>query len=350
MLKLPNCRKCGAQLEEGATYCHVCGTPVSPGQPTTQLQTRRKRPFPLAAWILIAIIGTAAIFGVLFFLPLVPISGNDYEEVSTVPGIDTLNLTLGADIARINVTFVNLPNQLVTLNVTMTGNAGLWYSPGTLHVTFDNTTNGNTLTVTSDVTTGFGFLKPFLLNLMCDLKIDASLASSLTLRTAVGEIDFSARTNVDIDSLNLVATTGAIHAQMLANSRLNGNVSLTTTTGSVDLFWRKVITTRTTFVTAVTTTGGVAIDINQNDGLQSDVIMTGRTTTGGVNLNMTIANDVGAYIQSSVTTGSISVIDETNFTGDKSPLKSINYPATNNFNVSLGTTTGGITLDTRYNP
>ncbi len=311
---------------------------------------RSRRRFPLVAWILIGVVGAAAIFGFLFFLPLVPVSANDYREIPSISGIDALNLTLSADIAQINVTFVNLPSQLVTMNVTMSGNAGLYYTPGTLHVTFDNSTSGDTLVISSDVTTGIGFLKPFSLSLMCDLRIDTSLNSSLSLRTSVGTIDFSARNARAVNSLDFVATTGTINAQMPTNTRLNGNVSLTTTTGSVDLSWQNVITASSIFVTAGTTTGGVAINVNQNDRLQGDVVMMGKTTTGSVDLNMTITNNVGANVQSSVTTGSVNVDGQVNFNGNKTLLQSTNYPAADNFNVTCRSTTGNINLNMRYNP
>jgi hypothetical protein len=73
-------------------------------------------------------------------------------------------------------------------------------------------------------------------------------------------------------------------------------------------------------------------------------------TTGGVNFAVDIQGDVGAEIESIVTTGGIDVDRQVGFSGTAFLLRSDNYPANHNFDVSLETTTGGIDIDAKYTP
>jgi len=72
------------------------------------------------------------------------------------------------------------------------------------------------------------------------------------------------------------------------------------------------------------------------------------TTTGGVDLTIVIQDDVGAKIESSVTTGGIDIERQVGFSGAESSLQSDNYPANTNFDVTLKTITGGIDIDAEY--
>jgi DUF4097 and DUF4098 domain-containing protein YvlB len=71
------------------------------------------------------------------------------------------------------------------------------------------------------------------------------------------------------------------------------------------------------------------------------------TTTGSVNFNMTIHDDVSAQIEASKVLGAINVQQE-GFSGDQEQLQSNNYPAPSNFNVNLSTTTGNVNIDATY--
>jgi hypothetical protein len=95
------------------------------------------------------------------------------------------------------------------------------------------------------------------------------------------------------------------------------------------------------------TTGSVTVDVVETERLLGNVTLFARTTTGSVDLSMTIDNDVGARIESRTDIGEISV-DVQNFSGDKSPLQSDNYPAGSNILANLRTTTGGIHIDAVY--
>ena len=344
---MPYCRRCGAKLKEDAKFCHVCGTPVA--APSLARPKIGRTHFSLAAIILIAIIAVAAILALfLIFLPLQPVNISVYREAPFTAGVNTLDLNLSANVASVNVVFENLSNKLVTLNTSMTGGAGIFYAPAMLQVTFENSVSDNVLTVVSTVNTPFGWLRPMFLNITCDLRIDTSLASSLDIRTSFGKILLLSKSGITINFLNLESTTGEINVQLPESSIVGGNVSLRAVTGGVDLTWHNVIVTNNIFVTTRTTTGGISVDVTQDDRLQGDVAVNTEATTGGIDFAIDMRGNIGSKIQSSVTTGSISVARQIRFSGDKSPLQSENYPATYNFNVTLKTTTGGITLDAKY--
>jgi len=318
--------------------------------PSVRPETVRRR-FPVAAIVLIALIAVAAVLALfLVFLPIRTVNISECREVPFTAGVNTLNLSLDADVANVNIVFENLADRLVMLNTSMTGGVGIFYEPAMLQVTLDHSVSGNVLTVTSTVNTPFGWVRPMFLNVTCDLRIDVSLASSLDVKTGVGKIVLLSEPDVTIDFLNLESTTGGIDAQLPENSIVNGDVSLRAVTGGVDLAWRNVVVANDIIVTARTTTGGIKVDISQDSRLQGNVTVTTEATTGGIDFSVDIDDGVGAKIQSSVTTGSVRVTRQVRFSGVESSLQSDNYPATSNFNVTLKTVTGGITLDTKYTP
>jgi len=63
-----------------------------------------------------------------------------------------------------------------------------------------------------------------------------------------------------------------------------------------------------------------------------------------------IKNNIGAKIESTVSTEGINVTRQDGFSGTKTPLQSNNYPADQKIDATLKTTTGGIQIDAKYAP
>jgi hypothetical protein len=89
------------------------------------------------------------------------------------------------------------------------------------------------------------------------------------------------------------------------------------------------------------------VNIAQSGQLGGNVTLNAETTTGGVNLAMNIKNDVGARISASTALGGID-INQQGFSGNQVPIQSTNYPAGNNFDVTLRATTGGVNINADY--
>jgi hypothetical protein len=341
---MPYCHKCGAKLEEDAKFCHICGTPVE--APTTMLVRRVGTPIYVPVVILVGIL-LVATFAFLAFLPVRSVYYNTTRQVPFEAGITDLYLNFTADVAQVNVNFERLTDKLVTMNVTADGAVGLLAPADFMNVTFDNTTVGSQLTVTSEVhKTGF---LPILVSVTCDINIDPSITANLTITTVTGGITLNTTTGTTFSGLTLTATTGQIQANLGTNNTINGEVSLKTTTGAIDLSWNNENAMSTRAVGVQTTTGSININITQSNPLSSNVTANADATTGGITFTIAVHDNIGAKIQSTNTLGGISV-DMTSFNGTPSQMQSTNYPAAANFNCTLKNTTGHININATYTP
>ena len=305
----------------------------------------------ILAIVLIAFVVIAAVIAALAFLPLRAVDVSESRDVPYQTGVDTVNLDFIADVARVNVAFEDLTDKLVTLNVSATGRVGVLVSPDLFDLTFDYTIADNVLTVTSEVDTfGRGWPWYSLLRVTCDLRIDPSMNASLDVKTSVGKIVMDTQAGVVLNSLSLEATTGGVEANLVEDVVVADDVSIQTTTGGVEFSWDNVIVTNDVLVNVETTTGGVDVDVTQDERLLRNVTLKAEATTGGVDFAIEIRGDIGAKIESSVTTGGINIVRQVGFSGTESLLQSDNYPAGSNFKVSLKTTTGGIGIYAKYTP
>ncbi|MFB0514130.1 MAG: zinc-ribbon domain-containing protein [Candidatus Bathyarchaeia archaeon] len=354
---MPYCWKCGAELDEDAKFCPTCGTPVGP--PVTKPERRRierkeRRPIStlgILAIVLIVLLASAAIIVALAFMPIHAVDVSESRDVPYQAGVDTIKLDFTADVARVNVAFEDLSGKLVTLDVSATGRVGIFGSTDAFDLTSHNTTDNNVLTVTADVdTVGGGWPWYPWLRVTCDIRIDPSMNASIDVETSTGGIVMNTQAGVVLNSLSLEATTGGVKANLVKDVIVAGDVSVKTATGGVEFSWDNVMVTKDILVNARTTTGGVDVDVKQDEELLGNVTLKAKATTGGVNFAIDIHGDIGAKIVSSVTTGGIDIVRQVGFSGTKSPLQSTNYRAGSNFDVSLETTTGGIDIDAKYTP
>jgi len=348
---MPYCSKCGAKIDEDTKFCPTCGTPVGPPVAEPERRRKERKPISTLAIVLIVLIVIAAVITAIAFLPVRAVDISESRDVPYRAGVDTVNLDFTADVARVNVAFEDLVGKLVTLDVSVTGRVGVFGSTDVLDLTFDDTPEDNVLTVTSEVDIADrGWPWYSSLNVTCDIRIDPSMNASIDVKTSVGGIVMDTRAGVVLNSLSLEATTGGVEANLVEDVVVAGDVSVKATTGGVKFSWDNVIVTNDVLVNAITTTGGVVVDVTQDEELLGNVTLKAEATTGGVDFAIDIRDDVGAKIESSVTTGGIDIDRQVGFSGSEALLQSSNYRAGNNFDVSLKTTTGGIHVDAKYTP
>jgi len=234
------------------------------------------------------------------------------------------------------------------LNVTADGSVGIFDDPDrAINVTFNHQTANNSVVVISSMSQAVRWPMFNNLNVNCDVYIDSSANLSLTVRSSIGDIVMNADTDLTLKSLNLETTTGSVETSLSKDVIIAGALSLKTTTGSVQFQMDEADVNGNISVNLRSTTGSVTVDVVETEGLLGNVTMDARTTTGSVNLSMAIDNDVGARIESHTDIGEISA-NVQNFSGNKSPLQSDNYPAGSNILVNLRTTTGGIRINAAY--
>jgi hypothetical protein len=314
------------------------------------LERGARKPRSTLAIVLIVLLVSASIIVAITFLPLRGVDVNESRSAPYQTGVDTMALEFVADVARINVVFEDLDDNLVTLHLSILGNVGA-FAPSSLYdLTFEKTVVDNVLTVTSeldvaDLVWPLSFMN---LNVTCDLRIDYTLNASINIKTSVGRIVVDTRSGTVLTATSLETTTGGVEATLAAGVILSGDISLMSTTGGVKLNWNNVLSTKDLLLGITSTTGGVDVDIKQDARLQHDVTLNTAVTTGGVDFTIDLQGAVGAKIESAVTTGGINIDRQIGFSGTNAQLQSDNYPTHSNFEAHLQTTTGGIKIDAKH--
>lgn len=291
------------------------------------------------------------LYGFLSFLPIRPVDVHENRNVPFQIGVQAVVIDLTVDVGSVNITFSDLANDAVRFSLSVSGYGNLLSNqPYTL--TFDQATNGNVLTVTSEVETSIfhGWWNLNFLETECDLVIDQSLNASITVRTGTGGISFETRSGVVLNSVRLETATGAIGAIFAENTIVTRDSIIRTATGAQSLSWQNVIAERDITVGIGSVTGAVSIDIKQDERLRNRVELRVEVTTGAINLALDLSGDIVSEVTSSTTTGSINVQGSNGFSGSSTQLQSNNYPSDSQFDITLQTTTGGINIDASFSP
>ena len=349
---MPYCRKCGTELDPNSKFCHDCGTEVAPAPttPTPYQAQSKKTKFPIAGVILIAILAFAAIIVAISIFPTNPVSFSQ-TDVASSPNVNSLNMTIIADVARANVMFKELPgNQRATTNTTATGSQGIFSSDQPISLSFKEETTDQTLTYTVEIRKTDQWNLFSNMQVTCDLVIDPTAELNLTIRTTTGEILFNSDQTVKIQSLNLRNTAGTIDATVTEKTTIAKSVQIETTAGSAHLHWNEPNVTGNIPVNLRATAGSVTATIAQEKQLSGNVTLKAETTTGEVDLALDIRGGVGAKIETESGAFSTVDIDQTGFSSNNAPLNSNNYPAESNFLITLKATTGRIHIDANYDP
>lgn len=294
--------------------------------------------------ILIAIVVLAAVF----LIPFRSIAVDETRRAELASGIEAVEMSLDLDVGQVRVEFVDDPDTAVALNVTGAHRTTLFGSQEPVNVTWEETTEDDTLTVTSTIRVG-GSAGPFFANdIDCVLLISRQLRTDLTVSAQVGGVDITASDGVELSALDVRATTGGVRLTMGDNVTLSGPLRLGTTTGGVDLVWNDVRAEENATVELTATTGGVRATVTQTEELGIDLPFRASATVGGVELTLNLEGDTSARVVSSTNVGGISVQDRTGFNGTDGDLRSENYPADSNIEAELNTSTGGVNLRLRY--
>jgi hypothetical protein len=301
--------------------------------------------FLIPAIILIVIIFAVIIIGALAFAPFNTVNFGQTNHVVNQPNVKTLNFNFQADIAKVSIIAQNFTDDTVLLYTSGTGSTGIFGSNNPVQIVFSNETAGNTLTVNSKVTTSGLFARAS--EVTCDIFINPSVTVNLNVTTETGQISLTSNQGATFESLNLKSTTGLVQANIENGTVIAGDISLKTTTGAVSFRMNQANVQGNDTFNLQTTTGAVDLEITENKALSGNVQVNAATTTGAVNLAMNIDNGVGARIESQTQIGEITT-DLNNFSGNKSPIESNNYPAESNFLVTLRTSVGGISINAVY--
>jgi hypothetical protein len=349
---MPYCRKCGAQLEETARFCHKCGTSVvtytPPAAPSASPRPLRKDPLVVAAIGLVIILVSAAVIVALLTAPLSTWEmGMPYRDDS--PEVNTLNLSFDADIGQINVFTQKMgENDNILIYVSAKGSQNIFGGTETpVTVTFDNQTTGDVLTVNARVSVENRFSSHA--DIDCNIYVDPALQLNLNITSHTGKVGFSADKATTIQNLKLQTTTGEVEAHLQKDVTIAGDITLQTTTGAVNYRMSETNIAANCTLNLKSTTGEINMDITQTKTLQGNLNVDAETATGSINLGLVIDGGVAAKITSQIPALGNIETRLNNFNGDKAAVQSNNYPAASNIEISNRVNgIGGININANY--
>jgi hypothetical protein len=349
---LPYCRKCGARLEDYDRFCPKCGTPaVTYTAPTPLTQAARpvasikKDPIIVAGIALIAILVVAAVAVAFLVAPLGTWNVNQSFTDQTL-NVHTLNLNFDTDVGFVNVVALRVANNNLGIYIVGNGSRGAFGgATNPVNVSFENTTLGDVLTVTSKVNVEAA--SSMNTNLGIQIFVDPALILNVNVTSHVGQVSFSVDKSATLQLLKLSTNAGAADAT-LQNVTITGPVSLHTNAGTINYRANNVNVVGNCAIDLHSNAGSVNADLTQTKAMGDNLQVNAKTNLGAINLNLAVDGDVGAKITSQTSLGSVHVINANNFSGERSPLQSNNYPAISNIDIDCHTNLGSVNIDAAY--
>lgn len=342
---MPYCRRCGTQLEDDAKFCHRCGTPVIPyaasqlAQPVyypTQpkhepLKPSHNDPIVVVTVALVVVLVVAVVAVAFLAAPFGSWNTNQSLEDKTV-GVKTLNLNFHTNIGKVIMFTQKIGDNNVGIYLQANGTRGL-ISGDTWPVSleFSNNTVGDVLNVDSTIRVAAPFTTGA--RVQCMIYVDPALELNLNISSATGEVSFSGVNAATIQSLHLQTTTGTVQANLEPGTTISGNISISAVTGEVNYRMSQTKIVSNSTITLHSITGSVNLDITQTKTIDGNLDVAADTSTGSINVGLTIDGGVSAQVTSQVSgIGDVSV-DKNNFVGSNEDIHSVNYPAQSNIHI-----------------
>jgi len=349
---MPYCRRCGAKLEDYDRFCPKCGTQVvtfaAPAQPTQAARQHvpiKKDPL-IAGGIALIVILVVAVVAVAFLVAPLGTWNINQSLTDQTTNVHTLNLNFDTDVGHVNVVALRVANNNLGIYIVGNGSRGAFGGGNNpVSVLFENTTVGDVLTVNSKVNVETA--SSMNINLGIQIFVDPALILNLNVTSHAGQVGFSADKSVTLQSLKLTTNAGEVDAT-LQNITITGPVSLNTNAGTINYRSNNINVVGNCTVDLHSNAGTVNTDFTQIKAMDGNLEVNVRADLGSINLALAIDGDVGAKITSQTSLGSIHVANANNFSGDRSPLQSNNYPASSNINIDCNTNLGSVNIDAAY--
>ena len=282
----------------------------------------------LAAMVVALII--IAIVAAVVFVPWQTVTLDKNKNVARIAGVEKMIVGITSVTGDVEVSFGDLPDNLVQLSVKGLGHLNLLTSkvPVLINLTSSQSVDGKTLNIQGDVkveTQGSGFSFS---DLTIKMVLDRSIPSQVNVLTDTGRVSLTAGSGTVLNGANLQTTAGAITIMLGEGANLTGNVSAITTVGAVTLNWH----------------------IFQQNDMKGNVTYSTVSTTGSISLAMDISNGNAARVDSASGFDNVNVQKNVGFTGSSNELSSSNYldAQAHRFDIVLSVNTGSINLNLQY--
>jgi hypothetical protein len=316
--------------------------PQAPSPPTVSNAPPKpllKNPYVLLAIALVVLVVVAAVVVAFLFAPFSTWSTGQTMQDSNA-GVNSLNFNFQTDVGRVNVMTQKLGGDNVLIHVSANGSQGFLEGgaqENSVSISFENQTVGDVLTVNCEV----HLENPSLLhaNVVCDIFVDPALTLKLNVSSSAGQISFVADKATTIQALNLHANAGEVQANLESNVNVAGDISLKSGTGAIHYRMSETNVEGNHTLDLQSNVGSVYMDIIQTKNLHGNLQVNASTHTGSIDVGLAIDGGVGAKITSQTAgMGDINV-KSNNFSGNKSPIQSNNFPA--NSNIEINNTISG---------
>ena len=300
---------------------------------------------PLALVVVVAVlIVVVTAFVLILVLPIKPVDIHQEREVPAQSGVTNIDMDLVGKIGTVEVTFDNLGDRFLTLDVWVTGAVGIFNDPGSYNLTFDYLFAGDTLEVEVDIEPTDMFSGINFLIVDCEVVVSDLLRTGLDISVNTGSVTVETLQFVNLTRMDLNTNTGSVEAHLSSGTTLWDDISIWTNTGSVNLQWEDVSLMQNISISLATNTGSVNVDARQTVPLSHEIDVLGETHTGSVSTDMMIVGNISATIDWDIGTGGVDIERQIGFSRDGNHMQSANYPAEENISISIATTTGGVDI------
>lgn len=280
----------------------------------------------------------------ILVLPIKPIDITQHREVPVQEGVENIDLDLVGNLGTVEVNFDALENELITVDVHVTGTIGIFDRAEEYNLSFDYSVLDSTLVVDVDLEPTDLFKTVSFLDIYCEVVINKELRADLSVVTNTGKVILTTAQYVNITGANLDTNTGSVEAYLRSGTVLSNNITMSTNTGSVDLRWEDIILSGNASIFLSTNTGSVGMEIRQTVPLGHGSEISGTTVTGGVAIDIVVRGNISSTIDWTVNVGSTDINRNIGFTQTGNHLQSENYPSSENIAINAATNTGGVDI------
>jgi hypothetical protein len=317
---------------------------------------RRLRNSRRADGAIVAIIAASLIvLAIVALIVLVPVKTLTYDQTQSVEkkqGVNTMELSLNADIADVHLYYEDLANSSIEVRVQAKAQVSI----------LDQSTNIMKFTVTSSVSGN-----KLLVNVLTDLAdwlamgpwstvnvtavMDKSLFDSASVNTGTGSIWLTAHEGSHVNATSLRTSVGDVTVNLHPGAIIGGSMSATTTTGMITLECDEAEVAANVAFAFTDTTGSINAKIVQLANMEHNLSVQASTVTGSITYAVEIAGTNGGQISASTNLGKVNVVRSEGFntvTNGPTNLQSTNYPGHGNVVAVLQTNLGQVNVDAAY--
>jgi hypothetical protein len=309
-----------------------------------------------AAGAIVAIIAAFLIVvAIIAVIVLVPVKTLTYDQTKTVEkkqGVNTMELTLNADIAEVHLYYEELHNSSIEVRVQAKAQVGILdQSTEIMKFTLSSSVSGNKLLVNvlTDLSDWLA-LGPWT-SVNVTAVMDKSLFDYASVNTGTGSVWLTAHEGTHVNATSLRTSTGDVTVKLHPGAILGGSMGVTTSTGTITLECDEAEIAANAVISLADTTGSITANVIQLAHMEHNLSVQATTVTGSVNYAVEIAGTNGGQISASTNLGKVNVVRSEGFntvTNGATNLQSVNYPGTGNVVAVLQTNLGQVTINAAY--